>query len=76
MRCPKCGGTPHHYLTTTDGKRLFQCTTGLTELQQGRDGIVRDGIIYPCNTICDEDGNLVSGFFTYRTGGNVHTLKV
>ena len=75
MRCPKCGGTPQHYLTTINGKRLFQCTTGLTELQRGKDGIER-GTIYPCNTICDEGGNSVSGFFAYRTGGNMQTLKI
>ena len=73
MKCPKCGGTPQHYLTCTDGKRLFQCTTGLTGFRA--DGS-RRSTIYPCDTICDEAGKLVRGFFAYMTGGEVQTLKV
>ena len=72
-KCPECGGRASHLVTDVLGKRLYQCTTGLTTFKIDGEEVKR-GAIIPCDTIMDEQGKKFTGTVAYASDGKTRTL--
>lgn len=61
MRCPRCRGYCHHYLTLIDGSRIYRCVTGYTQFKLNiQTGEILGGLITPCGCKVTESGKAVA----------------
>ncbi len=73
MRCPRCKGIAHHYLTDIKGDEYFECNTALTSLNT--DGS-RGTRFHLCDTIIDNKGKAFKGHIAFMSGNELKSITI